>query len=243
MLKLRPRRRRSSSLAHTASEGIGKLRDQDHVGAARHAGGERDVPGVAPHDLEHHDPAVAGRGDVQAVDRLGRHLDGGAEADRPLGVAEIVVDGLGNADQAPIAQLGQAAQGREAAVAADADQRIELQGVIAGCDLGRTVDHAGWTRIGERVAAIGRAQQGAAHGQDAGDDVRAQRDRIDRPRQQPVGGLADAEHFPAVAEHGALDHGPDHCIQAGAVATAGQQAETQPASPCGPAAMPLHIGG
>ena len=115
--------------------------------------------------------------------------------------------------------------------------------VIAGRDLGRTVDRARWPGIGERIAAIGRAQQGAAHGQDAGHQVRGQRDRVDRPRQQAVGGLADAEHFPAVAEHGALDHRPDHRIEAGAVATAGQQAETQPASPGGPAAMLLHIGG
>ena len=44
--------------------------------------------------------------------------------------------------------------------------------------------------------------------------------------REAVRRLADAEHLPAVAEHGALDHGADHGVQAGAVATAGQQAET-----------------
>ena len=243
MLKLRPAAPALVDLGAHRLERIRDLRDQDDVGAAGDPGGERDVAGIAAHDLEHHDPAVARGGDVQPVDRFGRDLDRGAEADRPLGVAEIVVDGLGNADQAPVGKLGQPAQDRQAAVAADADQGIEPEVVIAGGDLGRAVDRARWARVGERIAAIGGPEQSAAHGQDAGHGIRGERDGVDRPRQQAVGRLPNAEDLPAVAEHGALDHGADHRVQPRAVATAGQQAETQLGSPGSPAAMRLHIGG
>ena len=80
-------------------------------------------------------------------------------------------------------------------------------------------------RVGERVAAVGGAEQGAAEVQDAGDAVGGQLDRVDRPREQAVGRLADAEDLPAVAVHRALDHGADHGVQAGAVAAAGQQTD------------------
>ena len=73
--------------------------------------------------------------------------------------------------------------------------------------------------------------------------VGGQLDRVDRPRQQAVGGLADAEHLPAVAEHGALDHGADHRVQPGAVAAAGQQAEAHPPLLAAADATALHDGG
>ena len=212
-------------------ERVGDLRDQDHVGAAGDARREGDVAGIAAHHLEHHDPRVAGGGDVQAIDRLGRHLDRRAEADRALGVAEIVVDRLRDADQAPVALLRQPAQDREAAVAADADQRAEAELVVAVDDLVRAVDRAAvGRRIGERIAAVGRAEHGAAEVQDAGDAVRGQLDRVDRAPEQAVGRLADPEHLPAVAEHRALDHRPDHGVQAGAVPAARQQTDPHRAS-------------
>ncbi len=37
---------------------VGDLGDQDAVGATGHAGVQRDPPGVAPHHLDHHHPAV-----------------------------------------------------------------------------------------------------------------------------------------------------------------------------------------
>ena len=156
-------------LAADPVERVGDLRDQDHVGAAGDARRERDVAGIAAHDLEHHDPRVAGGGDVQPIDRLGRDLDRRAEADRTLGRADIVVDRLRDADQAPVALLRQPAQDREAAVAADADQRVEAELVVAVDDLLGVVDRAAvGGRIGERIAPVGRAEHGAAEMQDAG---------------------------------------------------------------------------
>ena len=78
---------------------VGDLGDEDDVGAAGDAGGQRDMAGVAPHHLEDHDAVVARRGRLQPVERLGRDRDGGVVADRVLGRADIVVDGLGDADE------------------------------------------------------------------------------------------------------------------------------------------------
>ena len=70
------------------------LGDQDHVGAAGEPGVERDPAGVAAHHLDHHHPVVGlGRG-VQAVDRLGRDVQRGVEAEGDVGGAEVVVDRL-----------------------------------------------------------------------------------------------------------------------------------------------------
>ena len=83
------------------------------------------MAGIPAHDLQHHDSGVAGRRRLQAVQRLGRDTHRGVEPDRSFGQAKIVVDRLGHAHQIDAALLSQLAEDREAAVAADADQRIQ----------------------------------------------------------------------------------------------------------------------
>src|SRR3546814_5439198 len=90
-----------------------------------------DVAGVAAHHLQHHDPRVAGRRRLELVERLGRHLHCRCVAERDLGMAKVVVDGLGDGDEVDAALLGQTAQDGLAAVAADADKGIELQPPVA----------------------------------------------------------------------------------------------------------------
>src|SRR5699024_2946427 len=65
---------------------------------------------------------VAGR--AQAIDRLGRDRDGGVEAERVIGAAEIVVDGLGQTDHRYTAVRQQPAHCLRA-VAADEHERID----------------------------------------------------------------------------------------------------------------------
>ena len=48
---------------------------------------------------------------------------------------------------------------------------------------------------------------------------------IDRPAQQPVRALVDAENAPSMALHGTRDHGADHGVEPGAIAAAGQNAD------------------
>ena len=73
------------------------FRDQDHVGAARDASRQRDVPGIPAHDFQHHDTGVAGRRRLQPVQRLGGDTHGGVVPDGGLCQAQIVVDRLGHA--------------------------------------------------------------------------------------------------------------------------------------------------
>ena len=206
---------------------IGNLGDQDHVGAAGDAGVERDVPGVPAHDLEHHHARVAGRGRLQVIKGVGRDLDRGRVTERDLGMAEVVVDGLGDADQVEAALLGQAAQDRQGPVAADADERVQAEHAVALDHLGRAVPAAA-VRHGviEGVALVGGAEDGAADAQQLpGEQVEIERLRLDRAREQPMGALADADHFPAVTLDGAENHGAQHRVEARAVAAAGQDSD------------------
>ena len=52
-----------------------------------------------------------------------------------------------------------------------------------------------------------------------------ERGELHRTAQQALGALVDAEHAPAIAEHGARDDGADHGVEPGAVAAAGQHAD------------------
>ena len=88
---------------------------------------QRDMAGIAPHHLEDHDAVVACRGRLQPVERLGRDHHRGVVADRVLGRADVVVDRLGNADELDAALLRQPAQDGEAAIAADADERVDAE--------------------------------------------------------------------------------------------------------------------
>ncbi|NJO35970.1 MAG: alpha/beta hydrolase [Rhodospirillales bacterium] len=105
-------------------------------------------------------------GRFQVIEGVGRRLDRRLETDRQLGEAEVVVDGLGDADQLDATAGGKFAQDLQAAVAADADERIELQLAIALDHLVCAVDEAAvGHREGEGIALVGGAEDGAAEPQ------------------------------------------------------------------------------
>jgi hypothetical protein len=99
MAKLMLRRRRARS-RRPRDRSRRDLGDEHHLGAAGEPGGQRDPAGVASHDLAEHDAIVALRGGVEAIQRLGRDLDRGLEAEGVIGGGEVVVNGLGHADHA-----------------------------------------------------------------------------------------------------------------------------------------------
>ena len=76
---------------------------EDDVGAAGDAGGDGDPAGVAAHDFDDLDAGVGFGGGVEAVDGFGGDGDGGVEAEADVGAGEVVVDGLGNADDVDVA--------------------------------------------------------------------------------------------------------------------------------------------
>jgi len=205
----------------------GNLRHQDHIRAAGYARRQRDLTRVATHDLEYHDPIMTCRGGLQTVDRLGRDHDGGVVADRTFGGADIIVDGLGNADESNFALLSEAAEDGKAAVTADSDQCVEAKQADALDHVWRPVrDAAVGHLIGKRVAAVGGAEDraGHAHHGEAGASV-VEFLRVRRPVQQALGTMVDAKNAPAVALCGTRDNRADHCIEPGAIAAAGQYAK------------------
>ena len=100
------------------------LGHEDHVGAAREPRVRRDPAGVPTHHLHDHHAVVALRGRVQAVDRVGRDLHRGVEAEREVGRREVVVDRLRDADDVH-ALAGQLVRDAERVLAADRDHRVD----------------------------------------------------------------------------------------------------------------------
>jgi hypothetical protein len=153
---------------------VGDLRNQDGVGAAGHAGVQRNPPGVAPHHLDHHHAVMRLGGRVQAVDGVGGKAHRGVEAEAARRADDVVVDRLRHADERD-AHLVELVRDGQRTVAADADERVELHrlehlehavGVVEG-SVGVTIGCA------NGLPAVHRPEDRAAETQDAGDVLRA----------------------------------------------------------------------
>jgi hypothetical protein len=84
---------------------------------------------------------------VEPVDRLGRDVDRGVEAEREVGGAEIVVDRLRHADDVD-AELRQAGGNPEGVFTADGDQRVDARFLQVGLDAVQATVHP--QRVGPR---------------------------------------------------------------------------------------------
>ena len=134
MLNRLPLRLRCTDLVADGIESVGDFGNQNHVATARDARGEREPARGAPHDFEEHDTMMRGGGGVKFIDRFGGGRDGGVETEREIGAAHVVVDGFGDADDAQ-AELGHFMGALERAVAADGNQRIELEFAVIADDV------------------------------------------------------------------------------------------------------------
>jgi hypothetical protein len=201
-----------------------------------------DPAGVAPHDLDHHDPFVGAGGGVQLVDRVGRGHDGGVEAERGQRRGEVVVDGLRHADHRH-AQLGEARGEPEAAVATDRDQHVEpetpealhhpVRHVVVAQFLAMHLD-----RVAERIAAVRRAEDGPAERGDARHPLGREPHDLAGVEQPRVAGL-DAVHLP-VAAGGGEGHGLDDRVQAGRIAATGVDGDPLAAHALAPSSPRIH---
>ena len=146
------------------------LRNQDRVCPAGDAGVQGDPSGVASHHFDDDDALVGFGSRVQPVDRIGCELHGGVESEAARRPDDVVVDGLGNADDRNPLQV-ELVRDAERSVAADDDERVEAHLVEGVDDAVRIVDLPvrRIDRILEWVAVIGRAENRAAQPQDAGD--------------------------------------------------------------------------
>ena len=187
--------------------------DEDVVGGDRDPGEAGDPPGMASHRLDDHDPSMALGRRAEAVDRLGHDIDGGVEAEGEVGHHQVVVDRLGDAHHRHMEFFVQAMGDPQGIVAADGHEGIEPQRLEIGPERGdvggRVLEGIGARRpedrppLGDDLIGLG--------------DVELARHAADEP--SPAFEDPDAR-APAIDD--ALDHGPDHRIQTGAIATAGQ---------------------
>jgi hypothetical protein len=139
-------------------------------------------------------------------------VHGGVEAERVVGRAQVVVDGLRHAHDAD-AVVGEALRDTEGVLAADGDQRVDL---VRRERLADPVDPAvDLVRVGAR-----RAEDGAAPGEDVLDVTEP--DRLGQVLDRPLPPVAEPHDLPAVGLDALADHTADDRVEAGAVATAGE---------------------
>jgi len=137
---------------------------------------------------------------------------------------DVVVDRLGHADNGDAAGKELVADGQRA-VATDDDQGVERE-PVAGVDAPLRVVHGlavALARVGEGVAAVGGAEDGAADPQDAGHVLGQQHARAVGV-EQPVEAVLQAQD-PDSRVDGGLDDGPDDRVEAGGVAAARQDTD------------------
>ena len=192
------------------------LRDQDHVGAAGEPGVEGDPAGVAAHHLDDQDPVVAVGGGVEAVDRLHRDVDRGVEAEGVVGRAEVVVDRLRDADDRDAVLGVKARGGPQRVLAADRDQALDAVAL-------EVLDEPlGVALLLERVGPGGAEDRPPAR-QDPAHLGHPERAAVGVQRAVPA--VAVADELVALEFDPLADDRPDHGVQAGAVATAGEHAD------------------
>ena len=217
--------------------------DQDDVGAAGNAGIQRQPAGLVAHDLDAHHAAVAAGGGVDAVDDLGGDVHRGVETKGHVGAVNVVVDGLGQADDVqPL--LAEQVGGLVGAVAAQAEQAVQLGllvGLFHGLDLVDVV-LLNDAHLFER-GALG-AQDGAAHRQNAGKLAGVHLAVVAVDQAVVAVEYTDDLHLVAHALVQRLGCAADGGVQAGAVAAGSQDADTFFHSDCLPfaAAQPPKSG-
>ena len=201
------------------------FRNQNRVCAAGHARMQRNPARIAAHDFDDHDAAVRLGGRVQPIDGVGRERHGGVEAETVRRADDVVVDGLGDADERNAALVELMRDG-ERAVAADDDERVKSHLVEHLDDaLGIVLGALPMSRSDRRTDCrdsmvprmvppsrrmprdVARREHARAAGLDAGrrSCLRARRTRC--------------------RVEGGLDDGADDGIEAGSVAAAGEHAD------------------
>ena len=195
---------------------INFLFGKQHGGSAGgHGGVEREMTGVAAHDLHNRHTLVALSGVAQLVDGLDRGVARGIKADGVFGAAHVVIDRRGNAHNAdaPAGKLQRAAVGT---VAADGDKTVNAE-IFA--DLRCLVD----TGVRAEFLAAGCIQNGAAAAGNAVHVVAGQLKNVAVDESGVAAANADAgDAFGTGCAHNGADRG----VHAGGVAAARQNPDS-----------------
>src|SRR5712692_9302416 len=181
-------------LAAIGDEQFGEVLDIEFVfgndaaiGGAGHGGKHGGEACVAAEDFEDHEALVGAGGSTEAIDHLNGAGDAGAEADAVVGAGDVVVHGLGNADDFE-AFFVEANAIAERVVAADGDESIDAKPGEILEDFGSEVVLLGGEFVLEmrgdagfadaaRIGA-GRMEKGAAGAAGAIDDLFVEKEEI-----------------------------------------------------------------
>jgi hypothetical protein len=203
------------------------FRNEDDVRAAGEPAVERDPSGVPPHDLDDHGPLVTAGGGVQAVESIRHAGHGAVEAESHGRGFEVVVDRLWDADDGN-SLLVQLESGAERTIAADGDESVDAEFPQR---VARLIDDFGWNAsagafadLGDKMAAIGGSEDGAAELHDACSAADIEDLRVVRSEKSLVS-VVKTNHFP-VAIGGGADDAAKHRVEPGAISTAGKNAYT-----------------
>jgi hypothetical protein len=160
---------------------------------------------------------------VREIDPLSGKAHGRVETETARRADDVVVDRLGHADERD-ALLVELVRNRQCPIAADAHERVEAVllehvhdaiGVIEGA-LRRD------DRFDERIAAVDRAEHGAAEPEDAGHVARDQHARL-LGIDEAIEAVFDPQ-YPDPRVVTGLDHCADHRVETGSVTPSGQYA-------------------
>ena len=181
------------------------------------AGVQGDPPDVATHDLGDHAPLVGVAGRAKAVHRIGGDVHGGVEPERVVGGAQVVVDRLGDAEDVDTV-LPKAVGRGERAFTADGQDAVDT-GILE-----RASDVLG-------AAAGALVGVGAAGSQDRAADLRQALHVVAREGKEvavddPAPSVTDADEIEPIRRRALEDHAADDRVQTGAVAAAGEDADS-----------------
>lgn len=166
---------------------------------------------------------------MQAIERLGRGCNGGEEAESDLSSDKIVVDRLWDTDDVD-ARLRYRCRARHGAIAADHDDRVEPFAGERGEALLRAIFPNRFASLGtaravaRRIALVVRAKNRAATRQDAGDILDSE--RAHAMLDEALEAIFNSDNFDPILQNRRLRDGADDCVEAGAVAAAGENAES-----------------
>ena len=172
------------------------------------------------------DAVMGAGGRVEAIQRLGRHVHGTLEAERPFRSADVVVDGFGNADDGH-PSLSETARDAHRPVAPDDHKAVKTvprehrQGVFAPIRSARlAVNHLVPL---ERICRVARPEDCPAEGQNVRDGLPVE--PLGAVAHQPVVAVQESDDLRAVLVHKGLGDGADDGVQARTIPAASQNAD------------------
>src|SRR5581483_8636327 len=198
------------------------FRNQNDIGAAGNASVQGNPSGVPAHYFHHHHPPVTCCRSVHAIECIHDDRYSGIEPEGRCCGFQIVVDRFGDADTVD-ARFLQLLRSHHRAIATNNDQRFYSKLVqyflSSGNNLGWHNGPVPGTNFGDKMAAIGRAENRASQRHNAVGALTIQ-DHVVARWKESFESISETDHFPAELFRG-QHHAAQNCVQPRAIAATG----------------------